>query len=153
MPGNSIWCWRCSGCATTSRSLAAIQTSVMVFGQSGGGAKIATMMAMPLAQGLFHRAATMSGQQVTASGPLNATLRTRAVLDALKLTPERCREIRTLPAERLVEAIDTRDPVLPFGGISFAPVLDERTLHRHPFYPDAPAQSAAYPDDHRQHAR
>jgi len=60
---------------------------VMVFGQSGGGAKIATLMAMPLAKGLFHRAATMSGQQVTASGPLNATLRTRTVLDALKLTP------------------------------------------------------------------
>ncbi|WP_370690190.1 carboxylesterase family protein [Phenylobacterium sp.] len=35
---------------------------VMVFGQSGGGAKIATMMAMPAATGLFHTAATMSGQ-------------------------------------------------------------------------------------------
>jgi para-nitrobenzyl esterase len=49
--------------------------SVMVFGQSGGGAKIATLMAMPAAKGLFHRVVTMSGQQVTASGPLNATLR------------------------------------------------------------------------------
>lgn len=53
---------------------------VMLFGQSGGGAKIATLMAMPTAQGLFHRAATMSGQQVTASGPLNATSRARAFL-------------------------------------------------------------------------
>lgn len=118
---------------------------IMVFGQSGGGAKIATLMATPLAQRLFHRAATMSGQQVTASGPLNATLRTRAVLDALKLSPERISEIRTLPVERLLEAINTRDPVLPFGGISFAPVLDERSLRRHPFYPDAPAQSAHIP--------
>jgi len=118
---------------------------IMVFGQSGGGAKIATLMATPLARGLFHRAATMSGQQVTASGPLNATLRTRAVLDALKLSPERISEIRTLPAERLLEALNTRDPVLPFGGISFAPVLDERSLTRHPFYPDAPAQSAHIP--------
>jgi para-nitrobenzyl esterase len=118
---------------------------IMVFGQSGGGAKIATLMAMPPAKGLFHRAATMSGQQVTASGPLNATLRTRAVLDALKLSPDRIGEIRTLPAERLLEAINTRDPVLPFGGISFAPVLDERSLRRHPFYPDAPEQSAHIP--------
>jgi para-nitrobenzyl esterase len=118
---------------------------VMVFGQSGGGAKIATLMAMPLANGLFHRAATMSGQQVTASGPLNATLRTRVVLDALKLPPERSAEIRTLPAERLLEAINARDPVLPFGSVSFAPVLDERSLKRHPFYPDAPAQSAQIP--------
>ena len=119
--------------------------NVMVFGQSGGGAKIATLMAMPAAKGLFHRAATMSGQQVTASGPLNATLRTRAVLDALKLPPERAAELRTLPADRLLEALNVRDPVLPFGSVSFAPVLDERSLQRHPFYPDAPAQSASIP--------
>jgi para-nitrobenzyl esterase len=118
---------------------------VMVFGQSGGGAKIATLMAMPVAKGLFHRAATMSGQQVTASGPLNATLRTRVVLDALNLSPERAAEIRTLPAERLLEAINARDPVLPFGSVSFAPVLDERSLKRHPFYPGAPPQSAHIP--------
>lgn len=118
---------------------------VMVFGQSGGGAKIATLMATPLAKGLFHRAATMSGQQVTASGPLNATLRAKVVLEALKLSPERAGEIRTLPAERLLEAISVRDPVLPFGSVSFAPVLDERSLQRHPFFPDAPAQSAHIP--------
>ena len=119
--------------------------NVMLFGQSGGGAKIATLMATPAAAGLFHRAATMSGQQVTASGPLNATLRTRAVLDALKIPPARAAEIRNLPAEKLIEVLNTRDPVLPFGGISFAPVLDERSLRRHPFYPDAPAQSAHIP--------
>lgn len=118
---------------------------VMVFGQSGGGAKIATLMAMPAAAGLFHRAATMSGQQVTASGPLNATLRTRAVLDALKLPPDRAGDLRTIAAERLLEALSARDPILPFGGVSFAPVLDERSLKRHPFYPDAPAQSAHIP--------
>ncbi len=43
--------------------------NVTVFGQSGGGAKIATLMAMPEADGLFHKAMTMSGQQVTAAGP------------------------------------------------------------------------------------
>jgi para-nitrobenzyl esterase len=118
---------------------------VMVFGQSGGGAKIATLMAMPAARDLFHCAATMSGQQVTASGPLNATLRTRAVLEALRLPPERAAELRTIPAERLLEAINVRDPVLPFGSVSFAPVLDERSLTRHPFYPDAPVQSAHIP--------
>ena len=118
---------------------------VMVFGQSGGGAKIATLMATPAAKGLFHRAATMSGQQVTASGALNATLRARTILDVLKLPPERAAEIRKVPAERIVEVLGTRDPVLPFGGVSFAPVLDERTLQRHPFYPDAPEQSAHIP--------
>ncbi len=58
---------------------------VMVFGQSGGGAKIATLLAMPAARGLFHRAATMSGQQITASGPRGATQRAEAYLAALKI--------------------------------------------------------------------
>lgn len=118
---------------------------VTVFGQSGGGAKIATLMAQPAAAGLFHRVATMSGQQVTASGPGNAHRRTLVWLDALKLKPEQAADLRTLPAERLVEGLAAEDPVLGFGGLYFGPVLDERTLKRHPFYPDAPAQSAAIP--------
>ena len=118
---------------------------VMVFGQSGGGAKIATMMAMPTAKGLFQRAATMSGQQVTACGTLNGTLRAKAVLDALKLTPENVQEIRTMPFQKIVEVLNTKDPVLPFGSVNFAPALDERNLLRHPFYPDAPSQSSNIP--------
>jgi para-nitrobenzyl esterase len=118
---------------------------VMLFGQSGGGAKIASLMAMPAAHGLFHRAATMSGQQVTASGPQGATARARAYLDALKLTPDRWRELNTLPLERLVAAIETADPTIAKSSIYFGPVLDEGALPRHPFYPDAPALSAAVP--------
>lgn len=118
---------------------------VMVFGQSGGGAKIATLMATPRADGLFHAAATMSGQQVTMSGPLNATRRAEAWLEALGLTPDRAHEALTMPAERLLEASGIGDPVLGYGGLYFGPVLDGRTHPRHPFYPDAPAQSAHIP--------
>ena len=118
---------------------------VMVFGQSGGGAKIATMMASPAAASLFHRAATMSGQQVTASGPWNATRRAEAWLDALGLPKERAAEAATMPVETLLKAAEATDPVLGFGGLYWGPVLDNRTLMRHPFYPDAPAQSAAIP--------
>jgi len=119
--------------------------NVMLFGQSGGGAKIATLMATPAAAGLFHRAATMSGQQVTASGPLNATTRTRAWLAALELTPERAGAVLGLPVERLLEASAITDPVLGYGSLYFGPVLDDVVLHRHPFYPDAPPQSAHIP--------
>jgi para-nitrobenzyl esterase len=101
--------------------------NVTLFGQSGGGAKIATLMAMPAAKGLFHRAATMSGQQVTASGPGNATRRTLAWLDALKLKPADAAEAARLPVETLVEAMGIEDPVLGFGGLYFGPVLDERS--------------------------
>jgi para-nitrobenzyl esterase len=118
---------------------------VTVFGQSGGGAKIATLMAMPAARGLFHRAATMSGQQLTASGPLNATKRTEALLAALKLPRTRIDELRRTPIPRLVAALRATDPIIGKGGLYFGPVLDERTLKRHPFYPDAPPISAGIP--------
>ncbi|MEO6359451.1 MAG: carboxylesterase/lipase family protein [Sphingomicrobium sp.] len=114
---------------------------VMVFGQSGGGAKIATLMGMPAATGLFHRAATMSGQQVTASGPMNATARARAFLARLKTTPA---EVATIPVERIVEALDTVDPIIG-GEIYFGPVLDMTWLRRHPFWPDSNPQSNAIP--------
>lgn len=117
---------------------------VMVFGQSGGGAKIATLMAMPAASGLFHSAATMSGQQVTAQGPGNAWQRTRALMHELGLGEHDFAALLTLPHERLVEGLSAIDPVLG-GGIYFGPVLDMVHLHRHPFWPDAAAQSLDIP--------
>ncbi|MGH9524262.1 MAG: carboxylesterase/lipase family protein [Terriglobales bacterium] len=120
-------------------------TRVMLFGQSGGGAKIATLMAMPAAQGLFQRAATMSGQQLTASGPLHATERARAFLRAVRLSRDHVQLLTELPAERLVEALETVDPIIGEGALYFGPVLDERSLRRHPFYPNAPPSSAGVP--------
>jgi len=102
-------------------------------------------MATPSAAGLFHRAATMSGQQVTASGPLNATRRTRAFLDAAGVAPDQVRGLLDMPAEALLEAARATDPVLGYGSLYFGPVVDHQSLFRHPFYPDAPAQSAGIP--------
>jgi para-nitrobenzyl esterase len=116
-----------------------------VFGQSGGGAKIATMMAMPAAKGLFQRAATMSGQQVTAQGPRGATLRARACLDALKIKPEELQRMSTAAVADLVEATKAADPTMVGRSVYFGPVLDQSSLHRHPFWPDAPSQSANIP--------
>ena len=109
---------------------------VMLFGQSGGGAKIATMMGMPAAAGLFYRAATMSGQQVTASGPLNATARARAYLAKLGVAETDLAPLLAVPVEKLVEALAATDPILG-GGVYFGPVLDMTWLTRHPFWPDA----------------
>lgn len=117
---------------------------VMVFGQSGGGAKIATLMAMPAARGLFHSAATMSGQQVQASGPAHAWARTQAFMRALKLAPADVEQLRTMPVERLVEGLQAVDPVMG-GTVYFGPVLDMTNLPRHPFWPDAAPQSLQVP--------
>ncbi|WP_121115945.1 carboxylesterase/lipase family protein [Croceibacterium ferulae] len=117
---------------------------VMVFGQSGGGAKIATLMAMPAAAGLFHSAATMSGQQVTATGPANATARMRAFMAKAGVAEGDTDALLALPVERLMEALQAQDPIMG-GRVYFGPVLDMVNLPRHPFWPDAPAQSHDIP--------
>ena len=90
-------------------SILFVSLFVTGFGQSGGGAKLWTLMAMPSAAGLFHKVITMSGQHVTAMGPQHAELRIRAYLDRLDLTPDRAGELATLPAARLVEALSLEE--------------------------------------------
>jgi para-nitrobenzyl esterase len=119
---------------------------VTLVGQSGGGAKIATLMAMQAAAGLFHRAVTMSGQQLTASGPLHAAARARLLLEKLGLPAHRAVELARLPLAELQRAhAATVDPFIGRGACYMGPVLDERALTRHPFYPDAPPQSERVP--------
>jgi len=120
--------------------------NVTVFGQSGGGAKIATLMAMPAARGLFHRAWTMSGQQVTAAGPRAADGRARLFLDTLGITPDHLDTLRVIPLDTLLSALTTRDPSrVENSSLYLGPVVDGETLPRHPFWPDAPPQSAQIP--------
>ena len=118
--------------------------NVTVFGQSGGGGKLVTLMAMPRAAGLYHRVITMSGQHVTAMGPRHAELRMRRVLDHFGLTPERAGELATLPTGRLKEALLLDDPIEK-GDMYFWSVMDHDTLPRHPFVPDAPRESGDIP--------
>jgi para-nitrobenzyl esterase len=110
---------------------------VTIFGQSGGGAKSATLMAMPLARGLFHRVITMSGQQITASRMTTATRHAQQICDALKLSKDRVRDLQSLPMEELVAVSRAAD--------YFGPVKDGRSLPRDPFDPDAPPLSADIP--------
>ncbi|MBL4826198.1 MAG: carboxylesterase/lipase family protein [Spongiibacteraceae bacterium] len=122
--------------------------NVTLFGQSGGGAKIVTLMAMPVARGLFHKAFTMSGQQITAAGPRAASTRATHFLQALKINPNKpsdLQKLMDLATDKVVEAISTPDHSLPGRSIYFGPVLDNHVLKQHPFYPNAPALSADIP--------
>lgn len=114
---------------------------VTIFGQSGGGAKCATLMAMPPAHGLFHRVMTMSGQQVTAAPESIATARTKDFLAKLGLSdvaPDKLRAaLDTMQVERLEEAARVSSAWLP--------VVDGRSLPRDPFSPDAPPISNNVP--------
>lgn len=113
---------------------------VTIFGQSGGGAKCATLMAMPAAHGLFQRVMTMSGQQVTAAPKSIATARTRDFLAKLGVSQsgESPRsDLDAMPLERLQEAARVSSAWLP--------VVDGRSLPRDPFSPNAPPISDDVP--------
>jgi para-nitrobenzyl esterase len=111
--------------------------NVTIFGQSGGGAKCATLMAMPAAHGLFHRIMTMSGQQVTASRVSTATGHAGQLLDALQLPRSRVGDLKTIPMEQIIKV--SRAPSY------LGPVKDGRSLPRDPFDPDAPPLSSRIP--------
>lgn len=110
---------------------------VLIFGQSGGGGKVACLMAMPAAAGLFQRAASSSGACVEAMAPEEATRQATSVLDALGLSLRQASQIRTVSMERLISASRANH--------SFGPVLDGKFLPHHPFSPVAPAISAHIP--------
>jgi para-nitrobenzyl esterase len=112
--------------------------NVSIFGHSGGGAKSATLMAMPRARGLFHRVMTHSGQQVTASRISTAARNARALMTALGMENDRSLDrLRALPMEQLVKV--SRAPEY------LGPVKDGLSLPRDPFDPDAPPLSADIP--------
>jgi para-nitrobenzyl esterase len=116
---------------------------VMIFGESGGGAKVCTLLAMPAAKGLFHRAAIESGPALRSSTPEAATKSAELFIAELGLDKTRLDELQKLPLERLKAAqaaLDKRHSPIRWG-----PVVDGKALPRHPFDPDAPEVSADVP--------
>jgi len=113
---------------------------VMVFGQSGGGAKTTVLLGTPAARGLFHRAAVQSGSALRLQTRENATKAAAALLDNLGIARTNIADIQTVPWERLLEA-QTAVSGQSIGG-SFGPVMDGAYLPHHPFDPVAPQESA-----------
>lgn len=69
---------------------------VMIFGQSGGGAKTSCVLAMPPARGLFHRAAVQSGSQIRAVPEEAGAKLADKLLRELDLTPDTIRRIQDI---------------------------------------------------------
>jgi len=113
--------------------------NVMIFGESGGGGKVCTTMAMPSAEGLFHRAAVQSGPGIRSMAPDVAAVHTRQFLAALGLGPDQVDQLKSLPTAPLIAAL------VKVGVGSFAPVLDPGTLPASPFDPVATPLSAKVP--------
>ena len=82
--------------------------NVTVFGQSGGGSKVSTLLGMPAAKGLFHKAIAMSGTQVRSLTREQATATTERVLAALGLGTDRLDELHRVPMRRLRDLLARR---------------------------------------------
>jgi para-nitrobenzyl esterase len=117
--------------------------NVMVFGQSGGGAKTSALMAMPSAKGMFHRAAVQSGSALRLMTRELASEQAERLLKQLGLDKNRLAELQDLPFEKVVEAQGSLAPGGPMLG--FSPVVDGTAIPRHPFDPTAPEVSAHVP--------
>lgn len=115
--------------------------NVTIFGQSGGGMKVMNLMAMPAANGLFHRVIAQSGFALSSNLPEQATGIARQVLDTLGLKADQMAELQALPAQRFVALLESR-PDLTFA---LGPVVDGQSLPTGPFSSSAPALSADVP--------
>ncbi len=116
--------------------------AVTVFGQSGGGSKVTTLMAMPAAKGLFHRAIAMSGAQVRGATRESATRAAEQYLAKLGLTPPQLDRVQQMPWRQLQEAFYSEPRI---QGLAGGPVVDGSSLPRDQWFPDAPAVSAPVP--------
>ena len=122
---------------------------VLVFGQSGGGQKVSTILAMPPAKGLFHRAIIESGPGVKMNSLDYATKVGDMVLAEAGIKPTRITDIQSLPLDRIMAAQGAVNRKL--GGFipgmiaGFSPVVDGISLLQNPFDPVAPEISADVP--------
>jgi para-nitrobenzyl esterase len=115
--------------------------NVTIFGQSGGAGKVSTLLGMPAAQGLFHRAAAQSGSAVTSMPAAVATRNAEAYLARLGVKPTELDKMTTLPLAQLVDAVQPANG----GGFAAAPVVDGESLPHDVFNPEATELSSKIP--------
>ncbi len=116
--------------------------NVTVFGQSGGGSKVTTLMAMPAAKGLFHRAIAQSGAQLRGATREHATRAAEQFLAKLGLQKNQLDRLQQLPWQKIQAAFFSEPDI---QGLGNGPVVDSQSLPRDQWSPDAPATSADVP--------
>ena len=116
--------------------------NVTIFGESGGGGKVGTLMCMPVAKGLFHKAIIMSGTILNVNTHEMTQALGRAVLEELGIDKTNLDSILKVPYQELYEAgqramaasIGTRRPGTPMMW-GFGPTPDGEMLLQQPFQP------------------
>jgi len=112
--------------------------NVTIFGQSGGGAKVSALFAMPAARGLFHRAIAQS---------CSGSLRLCGQEEAARLAHGLAQQLGIGATGAALQAVPTQQMVAALQAMprAFRPVLDGRNFSQNPFDPAAPAISSDVP--------
>ena len=116
---------------------------VTIGGQSGGGGKTSTLMAMPSAQGLFHRAIVQSGSTLRQAEPEQSRALGLEFVKQLGLEPGPDVDLSGFTYEELNDAANRASRISRGGRLS--PVVDGKYLVQHPFDPVAPECSRNVP--------
>jgi carboxylesterase type B/predicted acyl esterase len=126
--------------------------NVTIFGESGGGRKVAMLMAMEPAKGLFHKAIVQSGSGLDAPSKAEAVALGQDLLKNLDITEGDVEALMSADAQKIFDAQPSMPPsppspsgqlTVPIGG--FVPCVDGLALKRKPFIPDAPEISIEVP--------
>ena len=129
-------------------------SNVTIFGQSGGGGKVSTLLAFPSAEGKFHKAIVQSGAMLRTMDSRWSRRIGAAVVEELGISPCKIDEIKNVPYERLLaageKAIAKIKPEAEKEGFAsfifgWAPTVEGSILPRQPFDPQAPEQSKDVP--------
>ncbi|WP_425584522.1 carboxylesterase/lipase family protein [Tomitella cavernea] len=109
--------------------------NVTLFGESSGGGAVTTLMTVPHAAGLFHRAIAQSSPTTSVYGMQRASSVAGRLLRLLDVSAERAETLRTMPVAELAEAsgrlsaeVSGSDP----GTLAMAPVVDGELVPRYP---------------------
>jgi para-nitrobenzyl esterase len=127
--------------------------NVTIFGESGGGSKVSTMLAMPSAKGLFHHAIIESGPGIRGVEPADATDLAERLLASLNIKADQIEKLQEMPTQQVLDAVNALIPgrsslgmmAGPIGIMRLSPVVDGKYLPAHPFDPVASPTAAGVP--------
>ena len=126
--------------------------NVTIMGQSGGGAKVCILTAMPSAKGLFHKAVVLSGASRKSGDKAFSEKLGAAVVKEAGLGPNELDKLQAMPwkdfyaiATKAQQAVAKEAG--PGGGLmrGFSPVVDGAILPQHPYDPEGAPTAADVP--------
>ncbi len=117
--------------------------NVTIMGQSGGGAKVCTLTAMPSAKGLFGKAVALSGTGLRVGEKENSEKLASYIMKEAGLAPSQIDKLQEMPwrdyyalTNNAVRKMRQESGAIGMMG-GFSPVADGTYVSQHPFSPEA----------------